>query len=119
MSSTQVRSQEVEGDFVGTANQSEQLGKNLSHQRYAHWRESLPDEGAMENEKVCLVRAHLWLLIAKMTRLEYVTSRLLQHVQALQGAQAMIDRWTVSLKAHLVVSRLTQRSVSGRCENRT
>jgi hypothetical protein len=34
VSSTQVRSQEVEGDFVGTANQSEQmltLEKNLSH----------------------------------------------------------------------------------------
>ena len=59
---TQVRSREAEGDSVGTANQSEQvltLGKNLSHQRYDHWRESLPDEGAMANEKACLVRAHL------------------------------------------------------------
>jgi hypothetical protein len=62
VSSTQVQSQEVEGDFVGTASQSEQalmLEKSLSHRRYAHWRESLPDEGAMENEKACLVRAHL------------------------------------------------------------
>jgi hypothetical protein len=62
VSSTQVRSQEVEGIFMGTANQSKQvlmLGKNLSHQCYAHWRESLPDEGAMENKGACLIHAHL------------------------------------------------------------
>jgi hypothetical protein len=105
VSSSQARNQEVEGDFVGTANQSEQalmLVENLSLRHYYHQSESLVDEGAMANEKTCRVRVHLRAL-----RIVKTPTSVFRLVRLRQEARTKTVRWAVPLKVHsLVVSRL-------------